>query len=142
MDIEDAFCSVEHLASRHRLLIGRGYRSEQREFPEIDWSAGDVRDIRNLRGFEFLSEIGPTLLEIHDDYVAGTSRTVTSITWTRTAVTFIVRGVESPGQIAEMLCDGAGELISQHVMIYLTERLSDWKRPRARVLPFRKRTPD
>lgn len=57
--------------SRHRLLIGRGYRPTEGEPLDIEWGAGDLRDIRKLRGLEFVSEIGPKLMEIVDDYVTG-----------------------------------------------------------------------
>jgi hypothetical protein len=145
MDLENAFVAVGHLASRHRLLIGRGYMGEENEQGaplEMDWGSGDIRDIPRLRGLEFVSEIGLKLLEIYDDYMADMPRALTSITWTNTNVTFIVLGAESPVQIAMALRSSAEDLLSTGVEGYLSERFSDWKRPLAQVLPFRGRKRD
>lgn len=142
MDLDDAFCAVEHLMSRHRLLIGRGYRSTEGEPLDIEWGAGDLRDIRKLRGLEFVSEIGPKLMEIVDDYVTGKACAVTCITWSKSIVTFIVLGAESPDQVAETLREGAEEMVSRHVKGYLSVRFSDWKRPTGQVLPFARRSKD
>jgi hypothetical protein len=145
MDLEDAFCAVEHLASRHRLLIGRGYRASEGDDGaplDIEWSAGDIRDIHKLRGLEFVSEVGPQLMKIFDEHAAGKTNAVTSITWTDAVVTFIVLGAESPEQVAETLRAGAEEMISRSLRGYLSERFSDWKRPLARILPFPRRSKD
>ncbi|WP_233875100.1 hypothetical protein [Paraburkholderia adhaesiva] len=139
MDLDEAFSAVEHLASRHRLLVGRGKRGEQGEPLEVEWGAGDIRDIPKLRGLEFVSEIGPHLLELYERYMTGKSPVMTSVTLSTSVVTFIVLGAESPDQVAETLRCGADELVSLTVKGYLSERFSDWKKPSAQVLPFQPR---
>ncbi|MBB5409369.1 hypothetical protein HDG34_003310 [Paraburkholderia sp. HC6.4b] len=136
MDLDDALSAVEHLAARHRLLVGRGCQPAEGEPPDIDWGAGDIRDVRKLRGLEFVSEIGPQLVEIYENYVAGRPHAVTSITWSKGTLTVIVLGAESPEQVAEALRSGADELVSLTVKGYLSDRFSDWKQPLAQVLRF------
>jgi hypothetical protein len=142
MDLDDALSAVEHLAARHRLLVGRGYQPAEGEPPEIDWGAGDIRDLRKLRGLEFVSEIGPQLMEIYASYVAGQTHVVTSITWSKGTLTIIVLGAESSEQVAETLRSGADELVSGTVKAYLADRISGWKRPLAPVLQFPLRRKD
>ncbi|MFL9999039.1 hypothetical protein PQR34_47570 [Paraburkholderia sediminicola] len=142
MDLEDAFSAVEHLPSRDRLLIGRGYRPDEGECLDISWAAADIRELQRLRGLEFVSEIGAKLMKTVDDYVAGRRRAVTCISWSDTGMTFIVLGAESPDHVAEMLGAGAEEMVSRHVKGYLSERFSDWKRPLGQVLPFPRRSKD
>jgi hypothetical protein len=142
MDLDDAFSAVEHLASQHRLLIGRGYRGKEGDNDgplDIEWVGGDIRDVRKLRGLEFVSEIGPKLMEIFDDHLAGKTPAVTYITWSHAVMTFIVLGAESLEQIAETLRMGSDELI---VKANLSERFMDSKQPLARILPFPGRSKD
>jgi hypothetical protein len=153
MDLDDALSAVEHLPSRYRLLLGRGHRNklgegvdddEPREPLEINWQAGDIRDVGKLRGIEYMSEIGEPLVKLYERYRAGVTRVMLSVDMSDSTVTFIVLGAESVGQVAEALRTGAEELISWNVRNYLAGHFLDWKQPAAKVLPFpsRGRKPD
>ncbi|MBN3753232.1 hypothetical protein G3N95_09770 [Paraburkholderia sp. Tr-20389] len=149
MEIDEALAQVQHLASGYRLLIGRHYRrpnrgdaaadenSDARQPSEMDWQAGDIRDIRKLRGLEYTSEIGEPLMALYEKHQTGAPHAIV-FAWSEVAVTFIVLGAESVEQVAETLRAGAQELVSQSVKGYLANHFSRWKRPPAKVLPFRK----
>jgi hypothetical protein len=75
MDLVDAFSAVEHLASEHCLFIARDCGARDGGDPRcVEWTAGDIRGIARLRGIEFASEIGSQLMQIYDEFSAGTSR--------------------------------------------------------------------
>lgn len=56
MDFDDAFSAIERLAGRHHLLAGRGYESTEGIPPDSNLGAGEIRDVRKLRGPAFVND--------------------------------------------------------------------------------------
>jgi hypothetical protein len=131
MTLEEAFSNLEHLPSRYRLLIGRGFGTDDGDLESIGWGAGDIRNIRKLRGQEFVSEIGPKLLEISDNYFAGRPYAATSMLWTSGTLTAIVLGAESAEQVINRFCSALDVLLSSGSNTHPMDRFAHGK-----VLPL------
>lgn len=134
---DEALEAVLFLPQSERLLIGRGVDLEQ-----IDWVAGSI-DAVDLLVCNQDPQLERELCKRVSAFKTGESQTaMIMLTSNRTAMVIVmVLGPKSVDSVADLMQRCAEQLASHYVSGYLARKGEAWKRPLARVLSFRRRTP-
>lgn len=131
---EGAFEEVVHLPQSKRLLIGQGTAID-----DLAWIAASIDDADPAEDFGD-SELARELRERIVQFRSGEAQTTLAlITGGKGLVTVLVLGASSVESCARLMKRCAERAAEDYVADYLTEKQAEWRRPLARVIPFRRK---